>query len=67
MVVLAKRKPAFVQECSGCFALLGYNIPDIYQNKYVYCPVCRTKLTTNIDLSYDGVIKDGSNGQKKQK
>lgn len=67
MQVLSPKKLAFVHECINCGALLTYQIEDIYENCYIYCPVCRTKQKSALDLSYDGVVKDnGSNTTEKK-
>ena len=66
MQILAKRTPAMMLSCPECRVLFAYNFGDIYQNKYVYCPVCRTKITTPIDLGYDGVVKQNGNNDKKE-
>lgn len=65
MKIISKRPIAFMQNCT-CGCVFSYEITDIYQNKYVYCPLCRTKLTSNCDLSYDGVIKDDSISKKEK-
>lgn len=41
-----------------CGAVLAYGPQDIYQNKYIYCPICKTKLLTAMDLSYDGLKEE---------
>ena len=43
--------------CPDCGALFAYNTKDIYENCFVYCPVCHARQKASIDLSYDGVIK----------
>ena len=60
MKVLSQKPIACIQECINCHCILGYNLTDIYENKYIYCPLCKTKQECACDLSYDGVIKDGS-------
>ena len=60
MRVLSKKPVACLKECQECHAILAFGLEDIYENKYIYCPLCRTKQLSNCDLSYDGVIKDDS-------
>ena len=60
MQVISPKPIAFLHTCIECGALLTYNFNDIYQNKYIYCPICKTKQESACDLSYDGVIKDDS-------
>lgn len=57
MIVLSQKFVGTPIECPNCYALLAYKLNDVYQNKYVYCPLCRTKILTNLDLSYDGVVE----------
>ena len=67
MKVLAPKTPSFVISCPACDALLGFNFGDIYENRYVYCPVCREKILTKIDLGYNGVVRmdDGATSGEK--
>lgn len=60
MVVLSPNFPGFVCECVNCHAILGYIQQDIYGSKFVYCPICHAQILTNVDLSYDGVVNNGS-------
>ena len=67
MKVLSPKTVAFLHECQGCGAILTYGLQDIYENKYIYCPVCKTKQLRKCDLSYDGVVKNnGSNLEGKK-
>ena len=61
MKVLSPHFSGSLQSCTNCRALLAYRPSDIYESKYIYCPQCKTKIETHMDLSYDGVVKkDGS-------
>lgn len=53
---LLAAKPGLIHFCECCGALLSYTIDDIYENKYIYCPICKTRQPCNLDLSYDGVV-----------
>lgn len=55
---------ALLHKCQNCRALLYYNFEDIIDNKYITCPVCKTKQVQACDLSYDGVISNDSNDKK---
>lgn len=51
-------KYGLVQACQNCHALLSYNAADIYEGKYIYCPVCKqrnevTMVTGNIKKESD--------------
>ena len=58
MIVLSQKCIGKIQECPECGAVLGYDVGDIYENKYLYCPVCKAKILSRLDLSYNGVIKE---------
>ena len=58
MKLLSKKCVGIVEECPQCGAVFAYDIADIYENKYIYCPQCRLKILSHMDLSYDGVIKE---------
>lgn len=58
MIILSKKCVGLIQECPTCGAVLAYDTKDVYENKYVYCPICKTKILTSLDLSYNGVIKE---------
>lgn len=57
MKILSRSFPGSLQLCPECQALLAFMPTDIYENKYIYCPICRTKIETNMDLSYDAEVK----------
>lgn len=59
MRVISPKPIAHIHTCA-CGCIFSYDFEDIYQNKYIYCPICRTKQESACDLSYDGVIKDDS-------
>ena len=60
MKILSRSFPGSLQLCPECQALLAFTPADIYDNKYIYCPLCRTKIETNMDLSYNPEIKNDS-------
>ena len=43
MTILSQTYPGFILVCKECHALLGYTSKDIYQGKFVYCPLCKYK------------------------
>ena len=57
MKVLVQKAPAFLEICPSCQALLSFYFGDIYENKYIYCPICHEKIKTRIDLAYNGIVK----------
>ena len=49
MTVLSQRYPGITTKCTNCVALLGIDPhQDIYENRYVYCPICKEKLELQI-------------------
>lgn len=66
MRVISPKPLASLHNCINCGALLQYERQDIYQNKYIYCPICKTKQECACDLSYDGVIKNDSTTERKE-
>lgn len=58
MKVLSQRFPGSIHICVECHAALAYSPRDVYENHYIYCPLCKTKQLCAMDLSYDGVIED---------
>ena len=58
MEILSKRHPGLFFICEQCSALVG-NVKesDIYENEYVYCPLCKYKQKINYNKSYDGFIE----------
>ena len=65
MMVLTKTYPGFIHICSNCGALLQFNAADIYENKWIYCPICRSKEDCQLDKSYNGVTFDYGNKNSK--
>ena len=57
ITVLSQKYPGSLLFCQECHALLAFKAADLYEGKYIYCPVCRAKNETKI---VDGVIKNDS-------
>lgn len=57
--VISQKFIALLTQCEGCGALLSYQTNDIYEGHFIYCPVCKYKQRVNLELAYDGVVKDG--------
>ena len=56
-----------IQPCSNCEATLVYDVRDVYEGKYVYCPNCKKKIESLFNLEWDGEVKDGSQPSEKGK
>lgn len=50
MFVLSQKYPGLIAICPQCGALLAYTVEDIYENKYIYCPLCKEKIETKVVL-----------------
>lgn len=57
--VLLRKVPVLTHLCSNCHSLLAYQYNDIYENHFIYCPLCKSKEEILFDVTYDGVVKDG--------
>ena len=44
MKVLSNRFEGLLRVCDGCGATLAYKGEDVYENKYIYCQICKMKL-----------------------
>ena len=62
VLVLSNKFVGCIHQCE-CGAVLAYTPADINENCFIYCPVCRTRQKTSMDLGYDGVIKEQKNGE----
>lgn len=57
--VISPKRVWPLHTCVECGALLTYDYTkDIYEDKYIYCPICKTKQVSALNLKYDGVIKE---------
>ena len=58
MRVLSQTFCGSILECKGCHAILAYGPADIYQDCYVFCPICKEKNMAAMSLSYDGLKEE---------
>lgn len=65
MRVLSPTFPGSIHICEECNAVLAYSTQDIYENHFIYCPLCKTKQKCNLDLNYNGVINNANNSKTK--
>lgn len=62
MKVLSIKYPGIFFVCNECGALVGeVNENEIYEDCYVYCPICRNKQRLEYSKKYNGVIENGKN------
>jgi len=66
MKILSPTYPGSIFICSDCGCLFSYQISDINENHFVYCPVCHMRQRIPLDLSYDGEIKNDSETKKEK-
>ena len=57
MNVIYPKCAGHIHICSSCGAILQYALTDIYEGKYIYCPVCKEKQECALQLNYDGVVR----------
>jgi len=61
MIVLSPTYPGLIHECEYCHAILAYTQEDVWENEFIYCPLCHTKNKVRLNLGYEGeVTNDGS-------
>ena len=44
MKILSSIFPGSIKLCSSCGCLFSYLPSDIYENKWIYCPICHEKI-----------------------
>ena len=64
MKILSERYPGSIVFCD-CGALLAYNLKDIYSDKFIYCPLCKSQIIVPLQVKYDGLVKEKNNGDPK--
>lgn len=48
MIILSQTYPGITVQC-GCGTLLAIDPhKDLYEEKYIYCPICHAKININI-------------------
>ena len=57
MTLLAKKFCGSITHCQ-CGAILAYNAKDIYGDKYIYCPICKSKIEVRFHDVAAGEIID---------
>lgn len=67
MIVYSKTYPGPIVICEECGCLFGYDPhSEIYEEKYVYCPLCKHKTISGIrDASWEYAIKGAQSDDKK--
>ena len=64
MKILSPTYPGSIFICKDCGALFSYTEADLQENCFTYCPVCHIRQHVNLDLSYNGEVKDGNDTKK---
>ena len=69
MQVLSPKYPGLIFICEQCGMLAGgVQDNEIYEDSYVYCPICKYRNRLQYSKKYDGIIpkeekKDGGGSQ----
>ena len=63
MIVLSPKPVLLLHVCEFCGAVLSYDENDIYEDKYIYCPVCSTKQECALQKTYDGGVQKSTSTQ----
>lgn len=53
--------------CAQCYSLLAFNEKDIYDKKYIYCPLCKYKNEIPLVVDVEArpaIVKKDSDEQK---
>lgn len=59
MKVLSPKYPGIFFICEQCGMLAGeVQENEIYEDSYVYCPICHYRSKLEYRKSYEGVVKD---------
>ena len=58
MVILSTRYYGQICRCNACGCIIGYNPNDMIEGHYLKCPQCSFKIWINMDLNYDGIIRE---------
>lgn len=57
MQVIYPKCAGLVHICKFCGAILKYEPQDIFEGKYIYCPLCKEKQECALQLNYDGLVE----------
>lgn len=57
MKLLDQRYFGSIARCE-CGAVIGYNIKDVYDDCYIYCPQCKNKIKILFSYKYDGLVRE---------
>lgn len=58
MIQVLAKNAILLHICSSCGCVFKYEVNDIYESKYLYCPICRAKEEAALQLNYDGVVEN---------
>lgn len=56
--VIAPKCCGLVHICDYCGCIFKYEASDVYDKKYVYCPICKEKQEAALQVGYDGVVRE---------
>ena len=62
MKVLSTKHPGLWFICEQCSALIvDVKDNEIYEDSYVYCPICKNKQKLEYNKSYNGIVINQKN------
>ena len=62
MIVLSNRHPGIYFVCENCGSVvIDVKDNEIYENSYVYCPICKNKQKLEYNKSYNGIVINQEN------
>ena len=58
MRLLDQRYFGSIARCYECGAVIAYNVKDVYDDCYIYCPQCKNKIKILFSYKYDGLVRE---------
>lgn len=55
MKILSQTYPGSIKICRECGCLFSFLPSDIYEKHWLYCPICKTRMESPMDLRNEKV------------
>lgn len=62
--VICPKCVGLIHSCTWCGAIFKYEMEDVYEKKYIYCPICKEKQECALQIKYNGIIKEKDEKEK---